>query len=195
MAPRWRLRPGRRAPRRFSGASVPAVSGPVLAGFGRFRRPPRRTSTPSGARRGPRAAARPRRGSPGPVGPRRCDLRAAPGAVGWQGAVCPRRWRAGAGPGARFPPAARPAASPRPRAALARRPLAALTPRRAHGTRLGPRRRLRPRRGTITKTNRFQPLVHLPNGIPPDFGHTLLRRVAYSTGLLCTKFSILNLVR
>ena len=90
LAPRWRLRPGRRAPRHFSGASVPAVSGPVLAGFGRFRRPARRTSTPSGARRGPWAAALPRRGSPGPVGARRGDLRAAPGAVGRQGAVCPR---------------------------------------------------------------------------------------------------------
>ena len=33
MAPRWRLRPGRRAPRRFSGASVRAVSGPD---YGRF---------------------------------------------------------------------------------------------------------------------------------------------------------------
>jgi hypothetical protein len=70
LAPRWRLRPGRRAPTRFSRASVPAVSGPVLAGFGRFRRSARRTSTPSGVRRGPRAAALPRRGSPGPVGAR-----------------------------------------------------------------------------------------------------------------------------
>ena len=52
---------------------------------------PRRTSTPSAARRGPRAAARPRRGSPGLVGARQCDLRAVVGAVGWQGAACPRR--------------------------------------------------------------------------------------------------------
>jgi hypothetical protein len=74
LAPRWRLRPGRRAPRRFSGASVRAVSGPVLAGFGVF----------AGLR-----------GSPGPAGVRRCDLRAAAGAVGRQGAVCPRLAAAG----------------------------------------------------------------------------------------------------
>ena len=49
-----------------------------------------------------------------------------------------RRWRAGAGPGARFPPAARPAASPRPRAALARRPPAALTPSACSRDSVGP---------------------------------------------------------
>jgi hypothetical protein len=46
----------------------------------------------------------------------------------------------------RFPPTARPASWQKPRATLARRPPAALTPQRAHGTRLGPRRRLRPGR-------------------------------------------------
>ena len=68
---------------RSSGASVLAVSGPVLAGFGRFRRPARRPALP-------------RRGSPGPAGVRQGDLRAAPGAVGRQGAVCPML--AGVGP-------------------------------------------------------------------------------------------------
>jgi hypothetical protein len=58
--------------------------------FGRFGRPLRRTSTPSGARRGPWAAARPRRGRPGPVGGRRGDLCVAVGAVGRQRAICPR---------------------------------------------------------------------------------------------------------
>jgi hypothetical protein len=90
LAPRWRLRPGRRAPMRFSRAFVLAVSGPILAGFGRFWRPARRTSTPGGAWRGPWAAALPRRGSPGPAGVRWCDLRAAAGPVGRQGGVCPR---------------------------------------------------------------------------------------------------------
>jgi hypothetical protein len=75
---------------RFSRASVRAVSGPILAGFGRFRRPARRTSTPSGARSGPWAVALPRRGNPGPAGVRRCDLRAAARDVGRHGAVCPR---------------------------------------------------------------------------------------------------------
>ena len=123
MAPRWRLRPGRRAPRRFSGASVRAVSGPVLAGFGRFRRPARPTSTPSGARRGPWAAALPRRGSPGPAGVRRGDLRAAAGAVGRQGAVCPRL--AGGGPRGEVPARSTPRqpveAARRPRAVPGRR--------------------------------------------------------------------------
>jgi hypothetical protein len=72
---------------------------PVLAVFGGLRG--HRPRAPSGARRGPRAAALPRRGSPGPVGARRCDLRAAAGAVGRQGAVCPRL--AGAGPRGEVP--------------------------------------------------------------------------------------------
>jgi hypothetical protein len=77
LAPRWRLRPGRRTPRRFSGASVRAVYKPVFGVLGRFRRPARRTSTPSGATGcgaavpllAPlRAAALPpRHGSPGPA--------------------------------------------------------------------------------------------------------------------------------
>ena len=127
---------------RFSGASVPSVSGPVLARFGRFRRPARRTSTPSGARRGPWAAALPRRGSPGSTGVRRGDLRAAVGVVGRQGAACPRL--AAGGPQgevlARITPRQLVEAARRPRAVPGRRS----DPQRAHGTRLGPRRRLRP---------------------------------------------------
>jgi hypothetical protein len=58
LAPRWRLRPGRRAPRRFSGASVRAVYKPILGVLGRFLRPARRTSTPSGGARRSRAPGR-----------------------------------------------------------------------------------------------------------------------------------------
>ena len=67
-----------------------ALLGPFCPFFGRFGRPMRRTSTPSGARRGPWAAARPWRGRPGPVGGRRGDLCVAVGAVGRQRAICPR---------------------------------------------------------------------------------------------------------
>jgi hypothetical protein len=90
LALRWRLRPGRRAPRRSFGHLSESVAGPVLPIFGRFGRPLRRTSTPSGNRRGPCAAAGPQRGKPGPVGVRWGDVCAAVGAVGRQRAICPR---------------------------------------------------------------------------------------------------------
>jgi hypothetical protein len=74
----------------------------LAVGWGAFsasRRPARRTSTPSVARRGLSAAAWPRRGSPGPVGARRCYLCAVAGAVGRQGAISSVPARVGAGEG------------------------------------------------------------------------------------------------
>jgi len=89
---------------RFSGASIPAVSGPVSAGlaaFGGLRGGHRPRA--GHARRCPRTAARPLRGSPGPARVRRCDLRAAVGAVGRQGAVCPGAGERGLAPGSEIP--------------------------------------------------------------------------------------------
>ena len=113
LALRWRLRPGWRARTRFFGASVRAVSGPVLARWGVFRRPARRTSTRSAARRGHWAAARPRRGLGAAAltplnSPRRRGLQASkgPSVRGWLSVA----------PGVKFGPASRPASWRKPRA-------------------------------------------------------------------------------